>query len=855
MTQVQPIHTYTVSPALPAELEPLRELAYNLRWSWDHDSVDLFRRLDRTLWESSGHNPVRLLGSVRQQRLRDAAADDAFLAHQERVYSAFQQYQQAPKTWAARNPVLQRCQVAYFSAEFGLAECLPIYSGGLGVLSGDHLKAASDLGLSLVGVGLLYQKGYFRQYLNADGYQNETYPENDFYNMPLRPALDAQGRELEVRIDFPGRVAVAQVWQAQVGRITLYLLDTNRPENLPGDRDVTDYLYGGDRDTRIRQEITLGIGGVRALEALGLWPAVYHMNEGHSAFLGLERIRLLMQEHGLRFEEARFAASSGTVFTTHTPVPAGIDLFAPDLVEAYFGTYRESLGLSRDGFLALGRLDNAGPDEPFSMGVLALRLSARRNGVSQLHGEVSRKLWQPVWPALPVDEVPIGSVTNGVHHLTWVSQEMGAVYDRYLGPDWREDPTDRESWSGVQEIPAEELWRSHERGRERLVGFARQRLRSQLERRGALPREVESAAEALDPSALTIGFARRFATYKRSTLLFHDLERLTQLLLDRNRPVQLIFAGKAHPADLPGKELIREIVHATRSEDLRRHLVFIEDYDLAVARALCHGVDVWLTTPRRPLEASGTSGMKVALNGGLNMSVLDGWWAEAYQPGIGWAIGRGEEYADQHLQDEVESRAIYDLLEKEVIPLFYERGRDALPRGWIGRMKTSIVELCPKFTTDRMLREYAEQLYLPLADRYQTLSNDDFAAVRELASWEQRVRGHWSAVRVEAVETADRQGLQVGEQLAVTARVHLGELDTPDVAVELYYGPLSTERQIHQGTVRPMEAAESPAWGVFNYRASIPCDGSGLYGLAVRVLPTHPQLADRYETRLMTWSA
>ncbi|HUS15210.1 MAG TPA: alpha-glucan family phosphorylase, partial [Chloroflexia bacterium] len=658
-----------------------------------------------------------------------------------------------------------------------------------------------------------------------------------------------------VRFDFPGRPAAARVWCAQVGRVPLYLLDTNLEENAPQDRDVTDYLYGGDRDTRIRQEITLGIGGVRALEALGIRPAVYHMNEGHSAFMGLERIRVLMAGQGLSFDEARLAASSGNLFTTHTPVPAGIDLFSPDLVDAYFGQYRHSLGLTREAFLGLGRLDGAAPDEPFSMGVLALRMSTRRNGVSLLHGEVSRRLWQSVWPDLPVAEVPIGSVTNGVHHLTWVSEEMSELYDRYLSLDWRTNPSSTETWGGVQEIPAEELWRSHERGREHLVGFARQRLRSQMARRGALSRELDMAIEALDPAALTIGFARRFATYKRASLLFHDLDRLKRLVLDRDRPVQLIFAGKAHPADLPGKELIREIVHTARSEDLRRSIVFIEDYDLTVARALVHGVDVWLTTPRRPLEASGTSGMKVALNGGLNMSVLDGWWAEAYRPEIGWAIGRGEEYGDPDLQDEVESRAIYDLLEEEVLPLFYDRGRDGLPRAWINRMKASLIELCPLFTTDRMMREYTEKYYLPLTRRFRALETAEFAATRELAEWGARVRGQWPAVRVESVEVPSLDGLRVGKAVPVTARLQLGDLRPDDVAVELYYGPLDAEQQIASGTVKRMELQGSREGGPYTYAAQIPTDSSGLFGLAIRVLPSNSNESDLYETGLLTWSS
>ncbi len=644
---MRPSHTFRVIPSLPASLERLRDLAYNLSWAWNHDAIDLFRRLDRDLWETTLHNPVLMLGTIRQERLEEVMADDGFMAHLERVGRDLDRYMQARNTWYSKNcPNGDGARIAYFSAEFGLTECLRIYSGGLGILAGDHLKSASDLGLPLVGVGLLYQQGYFRQYLNPDGWQQEQYPDNDFYNLPLTLERQLSGAPLTVEVEYPGRTVKAQVWRVQVGRVPLYLLDTNVEGNRPDDRDITDQLYGGDSDMRIRQEILLGIGGIRALEILGLRPTVCHMNEGHSAFLALERIRLLMQDCQLTFAEAREAAMAGNVFTTHTPVPAGIDRFHPDLIDQYFSGYYPRLGLSRHEFLGLGRMNPNDPNGYFCMAVLAMRLAYRINGVSQLHGRVSRQMWQEVWPQVPADEVPILGITNGIHPRSWISNDMAGLYDRYLGPRWSDRPADAKIWQQATRIPDEELWRTHERRRERLVTFARGRLRDHLEQQGGSPSEIGHADEVLDPEALTIGFARRFATYKRATLLFRDLERLARILGDKDRPVQLIFAGKAHPQDNAGKELIRQIIHLARRQEFRNRIVFLEDYDMDVARYLVQGVDVWLNTPRRPHEASGTSGMKATANGGLNLSILDGWWDEGYTPDTGWAIGGGEEYRD-----------------------------------------------------------------------------------------------------------------------------------------------------------------------------------------------------------------
>jgi starch phosphorylase len=622
-------------------MQPLHELAYNLRWTWNHDSIDLFRRLDPDLWETTGHNPVAMLGEISQHQLEDLAQDEGFLLQLERVSEQLKDFMAAPTWYGKQYGAGSGLTVAYFSAEYGINECMPIYSGGLGILAGCTLKAAAELGLPFVGVGLMYQVGYFRQVLDVGGWQGELYPVNDFYRMPCRLVRREDGVPVTIRVGFPGRMVAAQIWEAQVGRVRLYLLDTNVEENSPEDRTITSELYGGDVETRIQQEIVLGIGGVQALHELDIHPAVYHMNEGHSAFMALERARRCMESRNVPFEVALEATRAGNLFTTHTPVPAGIDLFSPELMDKYFGGYYPSLGISRKDFLALGRENPNDKAEPFSMAVLAFRAAASANGVSRLHGEVSRKMWQLLWPGVPEDEIPISHVTNGIHPRSWISAELAELFDRYLGRRWVEDPADQTVWERIDRIPAEELWRTHERRRERLVAFARRRLRQQLVRRQATMAEIERAEEVLNPGVLTIGFARRFATYKRADLLLHDPERLARIVSNEERPVQIIFSGKAHPKDTPGKELIRQLIQLIKEEEeFRRHIVFIDDYDMAVCRYMVQGVDLWLNTPRRLYEASGTSGMKASLNGALNMSILDGWWDEAYQPGIGWAIGK-----------------------------------------------------------------------------------------------------------------------------------------------------------------------------------------------------------------------
>ena len=848
------IRVFNVVANLPEELSGLRTLAFNLWWSWDAEAIELFRRLDREIWRACYHNPVRLLGQMDQSRLQTLKADSGFMAHMRRVLSRMERYMSEPTWFQKAHDGAAKSDMAYFSLEFGIHECLPIYSGGLGVLAGDHLKSASDLGLPLVGVGLLYRNGFFEQQLNADGWQLEAYPDNDFYNMPISPATGPKGERLKVTVDLPGRRVTAQIWRAQVGRVPLYLLDTNLQDNPPADRGITSTLYGGDKDMRIRQEILLGVGGFRALRALGCDPLVCHMNEGHAAFLALERIRTMMKEQGLNFAEAREAVEAGTVFTTHTPVPAGIDVFQPDLVGHYFGGFQQELGLNRDQFLAIGRANPGDNGEGFNMAILALRTSAKRNAVSKLHGTVSRRMWRSLWPDLTEPEVPITHITNGVHTHSWLSNEMAFLFETYLGNRMKEEPADESVWEGIREIPDAELWRTHERQRERLVAHARRHLRWELTRRGGTAAELADAEEVLDPRVLTIGFARRFATYKRPALLLRDMARLKRLVTDADRPVQFIFCGKAHPEDNQGKEMIRQWVHAIRDPELRRRIIFIENYDVNIAHFMVQGSDVWLNNPRRPLEASGTSGMKATINGAINLSTLDGWWAEAASLDNGWTIGGGEEYQDTDYQDKVECGNLFDLLEKEVVPLFYERGPDGLPRRWIQRMKTSIQTIGPFFNSNRMVRDYAEQFYLPCAGRFARLTADKVKAGRQLAAWKQRLAAKWDGIRLSPAQDAGAAELAAGQELSVSVTVSLDGLTPDDINAQIVFGSIEADGSLQRVQTMPMKLVSSESGNAHRFTGKITCGASGRFGYAVRILPHHPDLSEPLDMRLVHWA-
>ncbi|MCG8362570.1 MAG: alpha-glucan family phosphorylase [Pseudanabaenales cyanobacterium] len=854
---MRPIRTFNVTPALPQRLEPLRKLAYNLYWDWDFETTDLFRRLDPDLWESSRYNPVLMLGAINQSRLQEVSEDEGFLAQQDRVAQRLDGYLKE-RTWYRKhrsNPQADEC-FAYFSMEFGLTSCMPVYSGGLGVLAGDHLKSASDLGLPLVAVGLLYQEGYFAQYLNADGWQQERYPINDFYNMPLHLERGPDGSELRITVDYPGRTVYARIWRVQVGTVPLYLLDTNIEPNNQYDQDICDRLYGGDIDMRIHQEIMLGIGGVRMLRALGLKPTVHHMNEGHSAFLALERIRILMDEQGLSYTEALQMAPAGQLFTTHTPVPAGIDLFPPDKVLYYLGHYAKRFGLSDEEFLALGRENTGDFSAPFSMAVLAIKTATFVNGVSKLHGEVSRHMFGGLWQGLPLSEVPITSITNGVHARSCVAKSTQALYDRYLGPNWSEAGPDKSLWERVDSIPDEELWRNHELCRSQMVMSVRERLQKSLRDRGASPLEIDQAQEVLDPAVLSIGFARRFATYKRATLFLRDVERIRKILKGsgHGQRVQFVIAGKAHPKDMPGKELIRKIIHFTKDEDLSRSIVFVPNYDIHVSRAMVAGCDVWLNNPRRPREASGTSGMKAAMNGLPNLSVLDGWWDEADYVRTGWPIGYGENYDDPEYQDDVEANAFYELLEKEVIPLFYDRDKEEIPRGWVDKMKEAIRLNTPMFNTARMVKDYATRGYFAASDRAHNLSVDQYAPAKELAHWHTRLTEFWYGMKIDQVNISEPTDLRVNQKFKVEAHIHLGALTPTDVQVELYQGSVEIDGEIHSGVPTVMPYQGHDANGKSLYTIEVTYTRSGLQGLSMRILPKHENLSSPYDPKLILWA-
>ena len=844
------ISTYTVKPKLPNSLKPLEEIARNLWLSWNFDAVRLFIRLDYDVWVQSHQHPVRMLGMVSQDRLAQVAKDDSYIAALNDVYERFLKYKKG-ETWYHGS---KKDVVAYFSMEYGMDVSLPIYSGGLGILSGDHMKSTSDMGLPLVGIGLLYRQGYFKQVLNADGFQQESYPENDWYNMPVERKTDKDGAPLKISVELAGKIAIAQIWEVRVGRSSLYLLDTNIEENEKDVRNVTAALYGGDKETRIQQEILLGIGGVRALRAMGINPAATHMNEGHSAFLIFERIRELMYEKAFTFDEAKEALWPTNIFTTHTPVPAGNERFEISLIEKYFYSWTSILGVSWKDLLGFGRINVNDDHETFCMTVLALKFAAYANGVAKLHGEVSRDMWQDLWPTLPITEVPIGHVTNGVHTRTWISNTMLELLDRYFGPRFEEEPTDLSIWDRLNRISDEELWRTHERRRERLVAFSRDRLKQHYKHTGAVERRIQQAEDALSPYTLTIAFARRFATYKRGTLLFRDPERLLKLIKDTQHPIQLIFAGKAHPMDLPGKDLIREIIHFADKYNVSNRIIFIENYDMAVARYLTSGADVWLNTPRRPMEASGTSGMKAAINGVLNCSVLDGWWDEAYTPDVGWAIGHGEHYDDTNLQDEVESKALYDLLEREIIPLFYHRGRDGLPREWIRRMKASMQDIGKSMSSHRMLMDYYNHFYSPALKNYRRIAKDDFVESKSLAKYFEKLSQEWNSVKILRLDSNAKPVMQRGDSLTVTASIELGNLVPEEVLVELYQGTVSSL----DGHIENARHSEMKVIGnngkCFNYQIKIECADTGMQGHTVRILPKHEALVHPYRPGFIKWA-
>lgn len=842
-----------VFPTIPPRIGRLHELAYNLWWTWTPDAQALYAHIDSELWAKTEHNAVRMLLEASPERLSALAGDAALLNAYDRVITAFDAYMRPDSTWLSRTyPNDAGKTIAYFSAEFGLHESLPIYSGGLGILSGDHCKEASDLGLPLVGVGFLYPQGYFRQRLTRDGQQEALYEKLRFSEVAARPATDPDGSEVIIAVDLPGRKVYAKVWRIQVGRIPLFLMDTDVEPNGPADRTLSARLYGGDHEMRIAQEIMLGIGGVRALRALRIDALVWHMNEGHSAFLNLERCRELVSGLGVPFSVAREIAAANAIFTTHTPVAAGNDVFDYDLIDRYFADFWPQLGLDRDQFHDIARQELSW-GSGFSMTVLALRLSARHNGVSRLHGDVSRRMWRFLWPDIEVDEVPIGAITNGVHTATWLAPRMAALYRRHLGDDWYEHLDEPELWANVARMPAGKLWETHRELKGDLIEYARERIARHRLRTGEAAGAIAATRSVLDPNALTLGFARRFATYKRATLLFHDPARLAKLLNNPERPVQVIFAGKAHPNDQPGQDFIRQVYQYSLQPEFAGRIVFLEDYDIDMARHLVAGCDVWLNTPIRPHEASGTSGQKASLNGLPNCSITDGWWEEGYNGRNGWVIGERRAYADDSTRDAADAAALYDALEQDIIPTYYDRGLDGVPHGWVAIMKEAIRSVAPAFSMRRMLKDYVNDLYIPALRTGARVDADAYSLARELAKWKDKVRREWDAVTLQ-VEGPREGQLAVGQPIDVAALVQLGTLRPDDVRVELVSGR-DADGQVERLHVTNLErAAKKTEDGTYRYTGRLKPDASGSLVYGVRVVPHHPGLTSPLELGLARWA-
>jgi len=872
LLEVKALRSFTVRPRLPEPLAALDRLASNLRWSWDRPTRELFTSIDPRIWDEGGHDPRRVLAEVEPARLDELSSDASFLERMTAVAASLDAYESLPRWFqhelasghvptVGGESALDGGVVAYFSPEFGIAEAVQQYSGGLGVLAGDHLKAASDLGVPLVAIGLFYRHGYFRQSLTVDGWQQERFPDLDPYAMALELCSDVR-----VTIELEERTLIAQVWKATIGRTPLYLLDADVEENPHDLQLVTDRLYGGDVEHRLRQEMLLGIGGVRALDALGIPAHVFHTNEGHAGFLGLERIRACMQRDGLTFAEALEAVRPGAVFTTHTPVPAGIDQFPRELMDRYFGQWAHGCGIDLDTLMALGHHPADPSDAPFNMAVMGMRLAERRNGVSELHGEVSRGMFCDLWPGVPQPETPIGHVTNGVHGSTWVAAEMVEVFAEHVGADWQWAGPQR--WDAISDADDDLLWQAHRSSKVRMVERVRERLRASGLSVGRSASDLAWVDQALDPDALTICFARRFATYKRAALLLTQTERLLALLHDADRPIQFVFAGKAHPADDRGKELIRQIVTFAQDPAVRTRFTFVEDYDMALARALVQGADIWLNTPVRPMEASGTSGMKAVMNGAMHCSILDGWWAECFRAGStngadtggvggpnGWAISSAEAVDDTARRDELEANSLFDILETQVIPLYHPAPGDlgSTPTAWVSRMKESLRTLAPFVGAHRMVRDYVDELYLPAAERAGELSADGYRGARDLAAFRARIAACWHQVHVDDVEVDDAVA-DLGGARPVTATVALGELRPDEVEVQLVAGRVGQAGELEDIVTVVMAEDGRTDDAHHRFVADAPLLSAGRMGVTARVVPASDLLTNPVELGRVAWA-
>ncbi len=845
----------TVNPQLPKRIAKLSEIANNLWWSWNTEFLKLFKNIDIELWEKCAKNPVKFLKLIEQSKLEEIATNSDFLREYDKIVENFDDYMNSKTTWFSKTyPKNQKDMIAYFSAEYGLDEILPIYSGGLGILSGDHLKSASDLGLPFVAVGLLYKNGYFHQKINGYGVQETEYKNIDLYNLPILPVKDENGDDLIIDVRFPRKKIYLKVWKINVGRITLYLLDSDIPQNTDDYRNVTLRLYGGDREMRIQQEIVLGMGGVNLFKTLGITPTVYHMNEGHSAFATVELIKNEIEEKNVSFDVAREIVTAKTIFTTHTPVPAGNDIFDISLLEKYFKNFWGRLNLTREEFLHLGMSTKEGQlDSGFNMGILALKISGKKNGVSKLHGAVSRELFSEVWPNIAASESPITYVTNGVHTCSWLAPNIKALYNRYLTPYWQDSIYDDNTWRKIDNIPNEKLWTEHNKRKEKLLQLVKQNIIQRFKSTGTSYEEVKELIPNLNKDVLTIGFARRFATYKRACLIFKDLERITKILNDENRPVQLIFAGKAHPADKEGQDLIKYIHEISMMPQFKGKVFLLEDYNIAMARYLISGVDVWLNNPRRPMEASGTSGQKASINGVINFSILDGWWAEGYNKKNGWAIGTNDEYDSYEAQDRADSESIYFLLENQIIPAYYHKDKNGMPTEWVKLMKESIISTGGKFSTSRMLVDYMEKLYMPLCN----LTNEYFRKIENVekyVTWKKSMHENWSNITISQLNNLDNITMDAGNNIDVMCSVNLPNIDVENIQAQVYYGKILDTGTVENIQIIPMKLINAEdATRNYTFGAKIELNSGGNYGYTFRIMPKHEMLLEAENMNLVKW--
>ena len=843
----------TVVPQLPQRISKLSEISNNLWWSWNTEFLKLLKRMDPDLWERCEKNPVKFLKMISQEKIEQMILDNDFLEEYDKVVENFEDYIKSKDTWFNKKyPSNKDDLIAYFSAEYGLDEIIPIYSGGLGILSGDHLKSASDLGVPFVAIGLLYKNGYFHQKINSRGEQCSEYHNIDLYNLPVLPVKDKMDDDVIIDIPLENKTLYLKLWQINVGRIKLYLMDSDIEQNEEEFKNITLRLYGGDKEMRIRQEIVLGMAGVKALKVLGYNPSVYHMNEGHSSFLTLELIKNIMEEKQISFEMAKEIATVKTVFTTHTPVPAGNDIFDLWLIEKYFNGFWDKLGITKEEFLKLGMPGNE-LESGFNMGILALKIAGKKNGVSKLHGEVSRELFSDVWPNIAEDESPITYVTNGIHTCSWLAPNIKELYNEYLPPYWQDNIQFDSTWEKIDSIPNNKLWEAHIERKEKLIRLIKENITERYVSSGIGYDQIAEIVNNLNPRALTIGFARRFATYKRATLIFKDIARLTQILNDEERPVQIVFAGKAHPQDKEGQDLIKYIHEISLMPQFKGKIFLLENYNIGISRYLISGVDVWLNNPRRPMEASGTSGEKASVNGVINFSVLDGWWCEGYTGTNGWTIGTNASYNSYEEQDKADSNSLYHTLENKIIPAYYNQDKEGVSKEWMTYMKNSIKTTGGKYSTSRMVSEYVSDLYMPLCNlRKQHFEN--LEEVADFTAWKRNAKSNWDKIELVQDRNVDNAKLVAGTQITVSCEVYLPNINEENADVQVYFGQFldnGTVRNVYTETMNKI--SEDKANHKYTYEAVLDLKTGGNFGYTFRVMPKHPMLIDSEDLDLVKW--